>query len=427
VAIARAGDPGARLLAGPEAAAGAESYGAHTYRLGSLDPLLGRPEALLGDLTASGLVGRGGGAFPLVRKLALAARSPGTPLIVVNASEGEPASRKDQALLTLRPHLVLDGAEVAAALVGADEVIVGGHHHRHVPHRALTRALAERPRGPRRIRIADLDDTYLAGESSALAAFLDGERAIPRAGTAPLAAWGVGGRPTVVSNVETMAHLALIARFGSAWYRQAGTTDAPGSTLVTLAGDVAEPGLVVEVLGPVPVAVLLSWAGGLHAPPRAVLFGGYAGAWVDGARAWAAVLDRHRLAGFGVPLGCGLLAVLGDRRCGLAETARLARWLSDESAGQCGPCARGMPALAAALADLVGRRGSTSTEKRIRELTISITGRGLCHLPDGAALLVESALETFRDELRAHRRAGRCAKGHDWAASSFPLPPTIGR
>ena len=188
----------------------------------------------------------------------------------------------------------------------------------------------------------------------------------------------------------------------------------------------SQPGLVVEVLEPVRIGALLSAAGGWARPPRAVLLGGYAGVWVDGARAWGALVDRHRLAGAGAPLGCGLIGVLGHDRCGLAETARLAAWLSSESAGQCGPCAHGMPALAAALQAAVAAPIGSADLARIHELAASITGRGLCHLPDGTATLVLSALEAFHDEVRAHGRyRKRCAKGHHDDASPFPLPPKL--
>jgi len=274
-----------------------------------------------------------------------------------------------------------------------------------------------------KVRIVGGPDAYLAGESKALVAFLDGERAVPRAASAPLAARGIAGRPTVVSNAETLAHFALIVRFGSRWYREAGTPEAPGSTLVTLAGEVSRPGLVVEVLEPLPIGALLSAAGGWVQAPRAVLLGGYAGVWVDGARAWQQPIDRHGLSGAGAGLGCGLIGVLGHDRCGLAETARLVTWLSAETAGQCGPCAHGMPALADALRTAVAAPVRGGDLARIHELAASIMDRGLCHLPDGTAAMVYSAVETFQDEVRAHRRfRRRCTMNHDGTGSPFPLP-----
>ena len=213
-----------------------------------------------------------------------------------------------------------------------------------------------------------------------------------------------------------------MARFGPSWYQGAGTADAPGSTLLTLAGDVRTPGLVVELLRPVTFGELLAGPGGLPEPPRAILIGGYTGTWVDGQGAWTVPIDRLLLNERGAPLGCGIVAALGHGRCGLAETARLTAWLSDESAGQCGPCAQGMPALASTLADVASGRATHSRLIRIHDLSDSIVGRGLCHLPDGAAMLVQSALETFQPELRDHGLVRRCSRSHDWAASPLPLP-----
>jgi NADH:ubiquinone oxidoreductase subunit F (NADH-binding) len=388
------------------------------------------PASIRQEASASGVTGRGGASFPLARKLELAARSPGSPIIVVNASEGEPASRKDQTLLSLRPHLVLDGAAVAAFAVEATDVVVFLHRHRARLHRAVTRALDERGPGSWpdgvQVQVVRGPDTYLAGESSAAASFLNGEGAFPRARSAPLAALGVDGRPTVVSNAETLAHLALIARFGADWFRQAGGANAPGSTLVTLAGVVTHPGLVVEILRPVRIGEPLAAVGGWPYPPRAVLLGGYAGTWVEGRRAWEAPLDRHQLATGGADLGCGVIGALNRERCGLAETARLAAWLDAESAGQCGPCAHGMPALTRQLHDLVARRATGRDVASIQDLAESIVQRGLCHLPDGAAALVHSAFETFREEVKSHRSFHhRCNKRHEDAGSPFPLPQRL--
>ena len=182
-ALAVAGDAGARLLAGPPASAGAESHAAHQRRLGPLLPSLRDPAELRASVSAAAVVGRGGGAFPLARKLDLAVRSPGAPIVVVNASEGEPASAKDATLLALRPHLVLDGAGAAAFAVGATDVVIYIHGARDGVQLRLAHALAERepygwPEGVS-VHVVDAPDTYLAGESASLGSFLDGGAAVP--------------------------------------------------------------------------------------------------------------------------------------------------------------------------------------------------------------------------------------------------------
>ena len=417
-----AGGAATRLLAGPPASAGAERYAAHLDRLGPAGHLGREPVELRSAVRASGLLGRGGGEFPLARKLDLAAASPGAPVVVVNASEGEPASRKDATLISLRPHVVLDGAEAVAAAIGAEEILVYLHRERAGVCGALVRALEERRRAgaAASIRLVDGPDRYVAGEASAVVRFLSGGPAAPRRTELPPAAAGVGGRPTVVSNAETFAHAGLVVRFGARWFAQAGTDGCPGSTLLTLAGDVSAPGTVVEVVSPTTFGQVLHEAGGLAVPPRALLLGGYAGSWVDAAAAWSAPVDRHALGLAGLRLGCGLVAALGDDRCGIAETARILAWLAGESAGQCGPCALGLPAMATLMGTVADGRARRADVRELRRLAASVRGRGACGHPTGAAEIVESALDTFADELRLHVRGRACRA----TGAGLPLPAT---
>src|SRR5487761_2424333 len=327
---------------------------------------------VLDEIAASGLVGRGGGEFPFARKLATALAAGREPIVVVNASEGEPASRKDITLLRLRPHLVLDGAEAVAFAIRAGAVV----------------------------------------------SFLARGVALPTRRALPAAANGVGGRPTIVSNTETYAHVGLIARHGAAWFREAGTKSTPGSTLVTLQGTVKSPGSVVEVLRPVPFNALLSGAGGLEGAPPAVLVGGYAGTWVDGAALWPTSIDRNSLRSAGVALGCGLIAPIDAATCGVAETTRILWWMAHESTGQCGPCANGLPAVADLMELLISGKAQSRDLLRLRQLAVAIQGRGDCGHPTGAIELLESALDTFHEEVRRHVR-GKCCTA---TGVGFPLP-----
>jgi NADH:ubiquinone oxidoreductase subunit F (NADH-binding) len=409
---------------------GSETLASHERRLGIVDLNHVTPQALRDTIRASGLRGRGGAGFPTAIKLDVAAASPGTPIVVVNASEGEPASRKDRTLLELRPHLILDGANVAAAAVGADEIVVYFHRTHQRSNAALERALGERRDAGRdnvRVRVIDAPDRYVAGETSAVVSYLSGTGALPRRGAQPAARVGVANRPTVVNNAETFAHLALIARFGPTWFSQVGPPEAPGSTLITLAGSVAVPGLVVEILGPVTIGHVLESVGGLDTVPRAVLLGGYGGTWISGAAAWRTPLERHRLDALGLSLGCGLVAVLNEEACGLVETARLLRWLAGQSSGQCGPCVFGLPALAQLVDDIVNGKSRRADLRRLRGHAASIRGRGACGHPTGAVNLVESALETFAPELAMHLR-GEVCDALD-GPTPFPLPhePGVGR
>jgi NADH:ubiquinone oxidoreductase subunit F (NADH-binding) len=409
--FARIGDKHARLLGGPDSSWNQETFQAHEARVGRLD-LSRPPEELRRVIAESGIVGRGGGEFPLARKLDSAVHAAGEPIVVVNASEGEPASKKDMTLLRTRTHLVLDGADVVAASIGASEIVVYLHATREHLRQRITAAILEREaagRLERVVSIAEAPDRSVSGESSAVVSLLEHGVALPTRTTVPLAVGEVEGRPTIVSNAETYAHVGLIARLGAMWFRTAGTTGTPGSTLVTIAGAVRASGTVVEILHPLTFGELLKEVVGLEDPPQALLLGGYAGTWVNGASAWNTLIDRHALREVAAPIGCGLIAVLDYQACGLAETARLLEWMANESSGQCGSCATGLAAVAELMQLLCQGHAHTRDVERLRQLAVEIRGRGACAHPTGAIELLESALDTFDDEVRWHLRGHRCA------------------
>ncbi len=424
------GHPHARLLAGPSEADGAETLDAHLERLGAV-PVHRRAGELIEVLRLSGLEGRGGAGFPVADKVAAAIGAGGPCTVVVNASESEPASRKDRTLLRARPHLVLDGAALLAEATESSDVVVQTHRGDSESRAVLRAAIAEREHSgwdPVPVRLSVGPDRFVAGESSAVVAFLEGRPARPRPGP-PAAVSGVHGRPTLVQNVETLAHVALIARFGPDWFRSAGGPGSPGSVLVTVAGDVARPGAVLEVWDPTPLGrIVTSCAlpgdgtidGSGPATGAAVLLGGYGGAWAPLADVWALPVDREALRRVGLPLGCGLVGVLSAHACGLRETARLLGYLAAESAGQCGPCALGLPELADRVRALAGSSSSRAAVRRMLQRTDAIVGRGACAHPDGAVHLLESALEVFADDVHRHLRRGSCAGARRPAA--FPVP-----
>jgi NADH:ubiquinone oxidoreductase subunit F (NADH-binding) len=407
---------------------------------------LGSTPGLIEEVERAGLLGRGGAAFPTAAKLravvggSRAALGGGRPIVVVNGAEGEPASVKDRTLLRSLPHLVIDGALLAAAAVGAREILLGVCRpisDRSAPSAldAVAHALGERGaprRGEPSIQLRAVPHRYVAGHESALVNHLSGGPALPTFTPPRPFERGVRGHPTLVCNVETLAHLALIARYGSAWFRELGTPEQPGSALVTLAGPVGQPG-VYEIEHGSPLSALLDAADGLTAQPRAVLLGGYSGVFIDGSLLPEVALSDRHLAPFGASLGAGVVVVLSDAACPVAELARLTRWLASQSARQCGPCVFGLDAIASAFEQLVdgagdrlgrghvrveGRRGGRTAhgrgerdavDRRLRSLARLVRGRGACSHPDGAARLVASALDVFAPELADHARHGPCA------------------
>ena len=205
-----------------------------------------------------------------------------------------------------------------------------------------------------------------------------------------------------------MAHIALIARFGPAWFREFGTPDEPGSTLVTITGAVRRPGVYEVALG-TSFPAIVAEAGGVTEAPRAFLVGGYFGTWA-GADAIARLsLLGSDLRTVGAALGARSLVVFPGSACGVAESARVARYLADESAGQCGPCVNGLAAIAGGLEQLARLEHGDPRQDLARWVEL-VRGRGACHHPDGAARFVASMFTVFEDEVEHHLRHRRCSR-----------------
>ena len=218
---------------------------------------------------------------------------------------------------------------------------------------------------------------------------------------------GLRRRPTLVDNAETLAHVALIARHGAAWFRQLGTSSQPGSTLVTLSGPVAHPGVYEIEIG-ASLSSLIAAAGGATAPVRAALLGGYAGAWITGERLGGVALSNEHLAPHGATLGAGIVLLLSDAACPVAETARVARWMAGQSVRQCGPCIHGLDGIAGAVETFAAGAADARTVQRVERLASLTARRGACSHPDGAVSMTLSALEVFAAEFADHARHGPC-------------------
>lgn len=419
--LAQAGLP--RLLAGiPKR--GPMSLGEH-QRVHGPPPFSHRREhgarELIERIDRAGLCGRGGGAFPMAAKMRAVADSPGQPIVVINAVEGEPASLKDRTLMQTLPHLVLDGGVLAAHALGAQEVILCVSDYAGAALQSSSTAITERRRhrGDPRLNLVSVPDTYISGQESALVNHLSGGPATPTFTPPMVFRRGVRRRPTLVNNAETLAHLALIARHGPDWFRALGTAIQPGSTLVTLAGSVRHPG-VYEIEYGASLSSLIEAAAGLTGQPRAILIGGYAGSWIDARSLERIELCDERLASFGASLGAGVVLVLGEQACAVAETVRVARWLSSQSSGQCGPCVHGLRALCAQIEQLALGRSDSQAHNQVARLAALVTGRGACRHPDGAVRFIASSLKVFAQEFESHARRGPCRACHE--PRRLPLP-----
>jgi NADH:ubiquinone oxidoreductase subunit F (NADH-binding) len=377
--------------------------------------LSGRPRGrsthpLIEELERAGLRGYGGAGFPTATKLHAVAAQRSRPVVLVNAGEGEPLSGKDALLVSRLPHLVIDGALTAASALASDRIVFAVDEHQRGVGRALQQAVAERPelrhRGAPSTSVVGVPSGYITGQETALVNVIDGGSASPTLTPPYPFQRGLGGRPTLVSNAETFAQLALVARNGADWFRAIGTAGDPGTRLVTVSGAVGYPG-VMEIAGGTTLRQLIKASGGLTEALGGVLLGGYAGTWV-GPDALDLRLDAHSLHERGLRLGSGIVFLLPESACIVAEVAAVARWLEQESAGQCGPCIHGLNSIAGALEELCShgdRHGAYSRIERWCELVVK---RGACALPDGAASFVSTALRVFRPAFDDHARHGAC-------------------
>ncbi|MFD7117592.1 NADH-ubiquinone oxidoreductase-F iron-sulfur binding region domain-containing protein [Streptomyces sp. NPDC059922] len=388
---------------------------------GPLEPMTGERLAQLAENIS--LTGRGGAGFPFGKKLRAVAKAAirrgVRPVVVINGSEGEPPCRKDTVLINRAPHLILDGALLAAEALGARTLVVAVT--RNSTEVSIRAALAERGLSDRRgqalrARVVRTPERMVSGEASSVIRAIGGGPALPPGRRERAAESGVAGLPTLLSNAETFAQLAVAARIGARRYGHTGLDSEPGTVLLTISGAVARP-MVVEAPSGVPLRYILQMAG---APPmpQGVLTGGYHGNWIDAMAAHEAVISKESFASFGGALGAGAILPIGPETCPLGEALRVANWLAAETAGQCGPCKLGLPAAAGGLSDVINGGGQAALEA-LRAVTQAVKGRGACKHPDGSARFFASTLSAFTDDLAAHVLDGGCGRE---TTGVLPLP-----
>lgn len=353
---------------------------------------------LLALVDAARVRGRGGAGFPFGRKLRAAADHAGAvrrPVVVINASEGEPASAKDAALAEVAPHLVLDGAAVAAGALGARDIHVVVPGDRPRARAFLTEAVRERTDRRLKWHVHVAEPRFVAGQARAVLELMAGRPGLPVTAWKPEAMDGHRGRPTLLSNAETWAHVGRLALVGLRTALTEGTTDEPGTTLLTIHAP-GRPVSVVEVEhGARLVDVLPASARG-----GPVLIGGFHGTWATWDTIASSRVSASHLKERGATLGAGAVICLGPDGCALEVTAQVVAHLAGQSARRCGPCLNGLPALSKAVTGLLdGTPGSRGEAERLAGV---VTGRGACAHPDGTARLVSSLLGALGSEVDAH-------------------------
>jgi NADH:ubiquinone oxidoreductase subunit F (NADH-binding) len=355
------------------------------------------PADLLERIDATGLRGRGGAGFPLGTKLRTVREQGGTPIVVANGEEGEPGSVKDRHLMRTRPHLILDGLAHAAAIVGAKR----GYAYVSDPASAasIRRALAEKPQP---IMVVEVDPTYVAGEETAVVRFLNGGTALPVAKPPRPYERGVRGVPTLVSNVETLAHVALLA---------AGV-DATDQLLMTISTRDTQP-VLIETSTRTALGDLYAAAG--CAGATGALLGGMFGGLIATDDGRAAPTDRtptdrmptdrmptDRMTIDRTPVGNGAIYLLSPDDCPIDVAADALAYLGAESSRQCGVCVSGTRSLADAVAALRDGIAGEPEVANIARWAASLPGRGACGLLDAAARIAGSLGRHFESLVWAH-------------------------
>jgi len=357
------------------------------------------PEWVWAEIEASGLRGRGGAGFSTAHKWAAVAQSEPPRYIVANGEEGEVASWKDRYLMRRHPHLVIEGVALSAFAVGSNEawIYLADPVAARILETALCRvkALVE---PVVTIQIVTVPHSYIAGEESAAIRFINGGPAMPTSKPPRPYEAGLRGRPTLVNNVETLAHAAWIAGNSSSSFRSAGTQDCPGTFLACVSGAVASP-----ILLEVPFGVTLREIVSVAHPTeevRHVMLGGYFSGMLPSS-ALDMPADYDVLRSVGVGLGNGAIIVLGSA-CPVRVLGDLLAFFAQESSGQCLACAGGTVAMRDILARLRSGEASLDDLGRLEHYGESLVGRGACQLLDAAAATSRRAMGPFRASLEMH-------------------------
>jgi NADH-quinone oxidoreductase subunit F len=362
------------------------------------------PEALIEVVKASGLVGRGGAAFPTGIKWEGALQAPGQPKYVVcNADEAEPGTFKDRVLLEDDPHRVLEGLIISGYAIGAHKGYIYIRGEYQFQFEVMQKAVEEARMGGRlgedilgsgfsfEVELRRGAGAYICGEETALFESIEGKRGFPRVKPPFPTTHGLFGKPTVINNVETLANIPFIAQAGAEEYRRIGTEKSPGPKLFCLSGDIERPGLYEVPFGFV-FRDLLEMAGGVRGERafQGALFGGAAGAFASEADLDVR-LTFEDLRTAGLPLGSGVITIFDETRDLRDVLVRLGRFFADESCGKCYPCQIGTQRQYEILRRLAAGRLLPGDLERLQDTGWTMTDSSLCGLGQTAASAVLSA------------------------------------
>jgi NADH-quinone oxidoreductase subunit F len=367
------------------------------------------PEKVIATIKASGLVGRGGAAFPTGLKLEGASIAPGAPkYMVCNADESEPGTFKDRVLMEDNPHSLLEGLIIAGYAVGAQKgyIFVRGEYPTafSILEQAIEESQSAGLLGSKILGEAfDFEielrlgaGAYICGEETALFEAIEGKRGLPRLKPPFPTTFGLFGKPTAINNVETLCNLPFILDQGAEAYRALGTEKSPGTKLFCVSGDVKRPGLYETTFGISLRHLLFDLAGGMRGDEqfKTVLVGGAAGAFAI-EKDLDVLLTFEDMQAAGLPLGSGMLMVIDQSRDIRDVLVRLARFFAHESCGKCYPCQIGTQRQHEILARQAGGSILPSDADRLTDVGWTMTDSSICGLGQTAAMAVLSAMDLW--------------------------------
>ena len=368
-----------------------------------------KPDEVIAEVKKSGLVGRGGAAFPTGLKWEGAANTPADiRYVVVNADEAEPGTFKDRVMMEDDPHRVLEGLIIAAYAIGARKgywYIRGEYaYSAMVVGQAIKEALAEGILGENilgsgfqfEVEVRRGAGAYVCGEETALFESIEGKRGFPRVKPPFPTTAGLFGKPTVINNVETLSNIPYILENGADVYRQMGTEKSPGPKLFCVSGDVNRPGLYEVPFGVSMRHLLEDLAGGMREGHvfLAALVGGAAGAFAT-PQQLDTRLTFEDLRAAGLPLGSGVITVFDETRDLKDILLRLTHFFAEESCGKCYPCQLGTQRQYEIMQRVMNNQTLPDDADRLKDIGWTMTDASLCGLGQTAASALLSALKNW--------------------------------
>ncbi|MBA4370094.1 MAG: NADH-quinone oxidoreductase subunit F [Coriobacteriaceae bacterium] len=397
------------------------------------------PDALIEEMKASGLRGRGGAGFSTGQKWRFTRDAPGeTKYVICNADEGDPGAFMDRSVIEGDPHSVLEGMTVAAYAIGATSGYVYVRAEYPLAVRRLRKAIEQaRERGflgqnvlgsgfSFDVRIKEGAGAFVCGEETALMASIEGERGMPRVRPPFPATSGLWGKPTCINNVETLANVSWIAAHGAEEYAAMGTGDSRGTKVFALTGKVRYSGLVEVPMGMTVRDLVFGIGGGCAEghTVKAVQIGGPSGGCLP-EHLMDTTIEYGTLAAVGAIVGSGGMVVVDEKTCMVDFARYFLSFTQDESCGKCVPCRIGTKRMLELVTDITEGRGEEGDIEKLERLARDVQRASLCGLGQTAPNPVLTTIRYFRDEYEEHIHDRTCRAGHCVELSRYVIDPEL--